>query len=403
MTDWKTTTIVFIILTIIFIGTTAYFAAAPPAVKTLTSTTTYVSTVTVGGGTVTTTITKTVGATTGVKTLKVFYFNPAPANVWYNLVTAGVKTAVKQIQAMGVKVTFQEYDATKLDQQMSQLQQAQALKPDVIVIGTISDAVQSLLKQLKQQGTTVILVDRDLPDKTARDLYFGTNNVYAAKYEAEMFLKWLQEQNVPKPWKIVIFKGLPAVPTMYLRYQGFMEALKPYIDKGWVKILAEVEVNQDLLTKCNEKAAQIIPKYGKDVTAYMATNLLQAMAIVKALQENNIVPGKDVYVLGFDAQFPSWVNMIKSGKVLLSIQQHPFTMGYWAVWAGYYIRAGILHVPPKAVINTPTYTVFPTNATYSLALDHFEFPPQEMLMLAQQLTPSNPQIQAPPYDSFSGG
>lgn len=382
MSNWKMIAIAFIVLTIIFIGTTVFYAAQYRTAKTSSASTSSTST------------------GTKVKTLKVFYFNPAPANIWYNLVTDGVKTAVKQIEAMGVKVEFREFDATNLNQQTSELQQALSLKPDIVVIGAMSDAVTPLLGKLKQEGAIVILVDRDLPNKTVRNLYLGTNNVYAAQKEAEMFLHWLSQQGVPKPWKIVIFRGLPAVPTMYLRYQGFMNALEPYVKNGEAKIVATVEVDQDILTQCNKKAEEIIPKYGKSVTAYFATNLLQAMAVVKALEENNIQPGKDVYVLGFDAQFPSWVNMIKEGKVLLSIQQHPFTMGYWAVWAGYYIKAGILHLPTGAVINTPTYLVVPGNATYSLLLDHFMFPPQELLVLAQQLTPSHPQIQAPSYSAY---
>jgi len=408
LADWKVVSGVLIVLVIILAATTAYFAAKPPTTVTVTKPITVTTTVAGKGQTVTKTIEKTVlktvtaaaGTAPKIKKLKVFFFDPAPANMWWDIVVEGVERAVSELRMLGIDVEYKRFDATTLDKQVAQLQQALTLKPDIAVIGTISDAVQDLVKQLRKSGTIVILVDRDLPDQTARDLYLGTDNKWAARIEAEAFLKWLEQRGVPTPWNIIIFKGLPGIPTSYLRYEGFMEALKPYIEAGKAKVIEEVEVNPDLLPECYAKASAIIPKYGKKVTAYFATNLLQAMAIVKALQDNKIQPGKDVYVLGFDAQVKEWVDMIAKGYVALTIQQHPFTMGYWGVWAGYYIKTGMMKLPEKAVINTPTYKVMPCNATYSLYLDHFAIPPTELLKLAAKLTPDHPQLHAPGYYSF---
>lgn len=395
--DWRAVSIGLVILVVILAGALGYLAfgamGRAPSVQTVYQYQTVTQTFTA-------TITSPMQGGQQVRSLKVFFFDPAPANPWWDIVVEGVEKAVSDLKILGISVEYNRFDATTLDKQISQLQQALTLRPDIAVIGTISDAVQDLVKQLRQAGVIVVLVDRDLPDQSSRDLYLGTDNRVAAKVEAEAFLSWLSSKGVPKPWKIVIFKGLPGIPTSYLRYQGFIDALKPYIDRGDVQIVEEVEVNPDLLNEVYQKASSIIPKYGKGVTAYMATNLLQALGIVKALQDNNIQPGKDVYVLGFDAQLPDWVNMIAQGYVAISIQQHPFTMGYWAVWAGYYMKSGVLRLPEKAVINTPTYKVFTCNATYSLYLDHFAIPSTEILSLASKLTPQQPQIQAPGYYSF---
>lgn len=372
--NWKVIGVVFIVLTVVFAATTAYFALGAPGV--------------VGPG---------AGAGPAVKKLKVFFFDPAPANMWWDILAEGVEKGVEDLRLLGIDVEYRRFDATTLDAQISQVQQALTLKPDVVVFGPISDALQDLVKQLRQAGAAVILVDRDFPDQTARDLYLGTDNKWAAQLEAEAFLKWLEAKGVPKPWKVVLFGGLPGIPTSYLRREGFLAALKPYMDRGEAQLVELVEVNPDSLPECYAKASAIIPKYGKTVTAYFATNLLQAMAVVKALQDNGLQPGVDVYVLGFDAQVPEWVDMIAKGYVILSIQQHPFSMGYWAVWAGYFMKAGILKLPEKAVINTPTYKVMPCNATYSLSLDRFAIPPTEMLRLASQLSASNPQIHSPGY------
>ncbi len=333
--------------------------------------------------------------------LTVFFFDPAPANPWWDILAQGVEDAVNDLRMLGVDVDYRRFDATTLDVQISQLQQAIALKPDIAVVGPVSDAVQDVTKQIREAGAKVILVDRDFPDQTARDLYLGTDNKWAARIEAEAFLKWLEGKGVPKPWSIIIFRGLPGIPTSYLRYEGFMEALRPYIDRGDAKVLEEVQVDPDLLPECYAKASAIVPKYGKTVTAYFATNLLQAMAIVRALQDNKIIPGVDIYVLGFDAQVPEWVDMIAKGQVALSIQQHPYTMGYWAVWAGYYMVTGIVKLPEKAVINTPTYKVFTCNATHSLAVDYFKIPPTELVAIAKRLTPDNPQFHAPGYYGYA--
>jgi ABC-type sugar transport system substrate-binding protein len=390
---------------------------APGATVTVTAPpTTVTQTVTASGApgaTVTQTVTQTVmqtvmqtvtiggTATPTPKKISIFFFDPAPANPWWDILAKGVEEAVNELKLLGVNVDYRRFDSTSLDQQISQIQQAISLRPDIAIVGPVSDAVQDVTKQLRQAGAKVIMVDRDFPDQTARDLYLGTDNRWAARVEAEAFLSWLGAKGVPKPWKIIIFRGLPGIPTSYLRYEGFMDALKPYIDRGDAQVLEEVQVDPDQLPECYAKASAIVPKYGKTVTAYFATNLLQAMAIVRALLDNKITPGVDLYVLGFDAQVTEWVDMIAKGQVALSIQQHPHTMGYWAVWAGYYLVTGIMKLPEKAVINTPTYKVVPCNATYSLMLDWFKIPPTELLALAQQLSPSSPQLHAPGYYSYA--
>jgi len=254
--DWRSVSIGLIILVVILAGAVGYLAiggaggGAQPQVVTQTV-----------YQTVTATVTSTVQGGQQLRSLKVFFFDPAPANPWWDIVVEGVEKAVSDLKILGVNVEYTRFDATTLDRQISQLQQALVLKPDIAVVGAISDAVQDLVKQLRLAGVIVILVDRDFPDQTSRDLYLGTDNRVAAKVEAEAFLAWLSGKGLPKPWKIVIFKGLPGIPTSYLRYQGFIDALTPYINRGDVQIVEEVEVNPDLLTEVYQKASSIIPKF----------------------------------------------------------------------------------------------------------------------------------------------
>ena len=333
------------------------------------------------------------------KKLTIYFFEPAPGNPWWDLVPHGIEMAIKDVQSQkGVTIEYKRFDATTLDQQISQLQNAISLRPNVAIVGPISDAVQDILKQLRQAGTIVILVDRDVPDQTARDLYLGTNNRYAAKFVAENFLKSLQERGVNPPYNVIIFKGLPGIPTSYLRYQGFMDALKPLVDQGKVKILAEVEVDPDNFQECYSKAQTIVASYGAQATVWFATNNLQAMAIVKALQDAGYKTGQDKYICGFDAQPSDWLNMIKQGIVSMSVTQTPHLMGYWGVWAGYAIWSKQVNLPPKAYVNTPIYSVLPCNATVvANKIDYLTVGYNELSTLLNQLTPSNPGIQAPSY------
>ena len=61
----------------------------------------------------------------------------------------------------------------------------------------------------------------------------------------------------------------------------------------------------------------------------------------------------------------------------------------------------MLKLSEKAVINTPTYKVFSCNATHSIAVDYFKIPPTELVAIAKQLTPSNPQFHAPGYYGYA--
>jgi len=333
------------------------------------------------------------------KKLTIYFFDPEPGNPWWDLVPHGIQMAIDDLQkTTGVKVEYKRFDATSLDQQVSQLQSALSIKPDIAIVGARSDAVQDILKQLRNAGVKVILVDRDVPDKTARDLYLGTDNRYAGFFVAQAFLKYLQSEGVNPPYKVIIFRGLPGVPTVSLRYQGMMDALQPLIQEGKAQVVSVVEVDSGNYQECYSKAQTLVATYGKDVNLWLATNNLQAMAIVKALQDAGYTPGKGKYVLGFDAQPSDWLQMIQNGLVSISVTQTPHLMGYWAVWAGYYLSTGQVSLPSGAVINTPLYTVLPNNATVvATKIDYLTVSPNELLNLMKQLTPSHPQIQAPPY------
>ena len=377
--NWKTLSIGLIVIVVVLAAVVGYLAAVRPSKTVMTVTAT----------------------PTSNKTIVIFYFNPAPANFWYNLVTQGVQTAVEQLRSLGYNVKYEEFDATTVSQQISQLEQAAALHPNIIVIGTVSNAVQGELLKLRQEGIIVILVDRDVPNRAARNLYLGTNNVLAAEKELLAFLTYLREQNVPTPWKFVLVTGLPGVETLALRTEGFENVLQPLVQNGTAQILGVIQANQDDQAQAYATISAVVPKYGTSVTAYLDANLLTAIANVEALRATGYKIGKGgIYVLGFDAQLPTWLQLIQNGTVIMSIQQTPFTMGYWAVWAGFYIYTGQLNLPANATIYTPTYVVVSCNATYSMILDHIAPPPTYLLLLAQQLTPQNPAIQAPSYYAY---
>ncbi|MEM2389885.1 MAG: hypothetical protein QW215_06580, partial [Ignisphaera sp.] len=80
------------------------------------------------------TVTVTVGiGAPGGKKLTVFFFDPAPANPWWDILAKGVEDAVNELKILGVDVDYRRFDATALDVQISQLQQAISLRPDIAV------------------------------------------------------------------------------------------------------------------------------------------------------------------------------------------------------------------------------------------------------------------------------
>ncbi len=379
--NWKTLSIGLIVIVIVLAAVAGYLAMSVHPSKTV--------------------VTVTAPSSTSNKTITIFFFNPAPANFWYNLITQGIQTAVAQLRSLGYTVNYEEFDATTVSQQISQLEEAAALHPNIIIIGTVSDAVQGELLKLRQEGIIVILVDRDVPNQAARNLYIGTNNEIAAEKELLSFLAYLREQHIPTPWKFVLVTGLPGVETLALRTEGFEQVLQPLEQNGTVQILGVIQANQDDQAQAYATISEVVPKYGTSVTAYLDANLLTAIANVEALEAAGYKIGNGgIYILGFDAQLPTWLQLIQNGTVIMTIQQVPFTMGYWATWAGFYIYTGQLNLPANATIFSPTYTVVSCNATYSMILDHIAPPPIYLLLLAQQLTPQNPAIQAPSYYAY---
>ncbi|MDK6029058.1 substrate-binding domain-containing protein [Ignisphaera sp. 4213-co] len=331
------------------------------------------------------------------QTFKIFFYDPEPGNPWWDLLAAGVEKGVQDLKSKeGIEIEFQRFDATTLDEQIRQLDQAKALRPHAIVIGARGVGVIEKLKELRREGIIVIDVDRQLPDPDCRDLALGTDNRAAAAEMLRRFLAYLEQKGVPKPYKFVIIKALPGIPVTDYRYEGYMMVLDPLIKKGEVQILDTIEVDSGKIEECRRGAEAAVTKWGRQMTAIITVNNLISIASVEALKAAGINPKTEVLVLSFDAQPESFLEMIRSGDVAWSITQTPHLEGYWGVWAAYYIWKGKITPPRGAVIHTPTYIVLPCNATWVKDfVDHIILDPTLIIDLVGRMTKENPRIYAP--------
>jgi len=112
--------------------------------------------------------------------------------------------------------------------------------------------------------------------------------------------------------------------TNISRSNGFKETIEP---AGW-QVVSELsgKSEPDVAYSCMQDIITANP----DVEVVFCSNDPMAISASQAVADAGLVPGKDVYILGYDAQ-TNVFEPIKNGTVLGTVAQDPYGMGSGAV------------------------------------------------------------------------
>ncbi len=137
-----------------------------------------------------------------------------------------------QLEALGYEVDLQ-YAEDDVQAQVSQIENMIASGANCLVIASIdSSALVNVEAQAKEAGIPIIAYDRLLMDTDAVSYYATFDN----KGVGTAIGKYIEEKkdlaNTTETYTIEFFMGSPDDNNAHMLYDGLMEVLQPYLDKG---------------------------------------------------------------------------------------------------------------------------------------------------------------------------
>ena len=231
----------------------------------------------------------------------------------------------KELEAMGYTVDLQ-YAGNRTDTQVKQIQDMVNSGCEVIVVAAIeSSSVVQVLENAKEQGVTVIAYDRLIYGTEAVDYFVSFDNYMVGQLQGKYIVEALDLDNANGSFNIEITAGDPTDNNAALFYQGAMDAIKPYIDSGKLKVLSGQKDFKDVATdswkteNAQARAENIIGAYypsGTNIDAWLCSNDSTACGVINALDK--YYKGNYPVVTGQDCDIVS-VKHIITGKQAMSV------------------------------------------------------------------------------------
>jgi D-xylose transport system substrate-binding protein len=199
---------------------------------------------------------------------------------------------VKRAEELGAEVLVQ---AANSDDKV-QTQQAENLLTQgvdvLVVIPHNGEVAASIVESAKRQNVPVIAYDR-LIRNSQLDLYISFDAVKVGQMQGQYLVERAPKGNY------VLIGGAPTDNNAVLLRQGQMSVLKPAIDRGDIKIIAEQWARDWLASEALKHTENALTQAKNDVAAVLVSNDGTAGGVIQALEEQKLA-GK-VLVSGQDA------------------------------------------------------------------------------------------------------
>jgi D-xylose transport system substrate-binding protein len=200
---------------------------------------------------------------------------------------------VKKAGELGAEVLVQ---AANSDDRV-QVQQAENLLTQgidvLVVVPHNAEVCASIVDAAKRQGVPVISYDRLIRNSDV-DLYVSFDNERVGQMQAQYLLERAPKGNY------VLLGGAPTDNNARLYRDGQMKVLKPAVDRGDIKVVADQWCRDWLASEALNHTENALTQNQNDVQAVVASNDGTAGGAVQALEGQKLA-GK-VFVSGQDAE-----------------------------------------------------------------------------------------------------
>lgn len=132
------------------------------------------------------------------------------------------------------EVAFGDADQTKQNAQVSDFITKGA---DLLIIGSINNGVVSAVADARRDGVEVIAYDRLIMDTDQYDYYITFDNFKVGQFQGRAIVEALGLATTTSVKYITLFAGSPTDNNAFYFFDGAMSELRPYVEKGVLKIV----------------------------------------------------------------------------------------------------------------------------------------------------------------------
>jgi D-xylose transport system substrate-binding protein len=204
---------------------------------------------------------------------------------------------------------------------------------DVLIVAPHNGEIAaSIVEAAHKQGVPVISYDRLIKNSDV-DLYISHQVVKMGEMQAKYILDHISK----RPANLVIVGGSPTDNNALLLHEGQMNILKPAVDRGEVKIIADQYAKEWQASAALNIVENALTQAHNQVDGVVASNDGTARGAVQALEGQGLA-GK-VLVSGQDADLAS-LKLIVEGKQTMTIYKPIKPLAYGAVDAAVKLARG---------------------------------------------------------------
>ncbi len=232
----------------------------------------------------------------------------------------------EQLKAAGYEVDLQ-FANNDVKEQVNQIENMINGGCNVLVIAAIEgDSLGTVLATAKEKNIPVIAYDRLIMNTDAVSYYATFDNYMVGTKQGEYIEKELGLKDGKEgPFNLEVTTGDPGDNNARYFYQGAIDVLQPYIDKGVLVVKSgQLDFDQVATASWSSENAQsraeniVSSNYadGSNIDAWLCSNDSTAQGVVAALDAN--YNGEWPIITGQDCDIVSVQNMI-AGKQSMSI------------------------------------------------------------------------------------
>ncbi|HEY0385282.1 MAG TPA: substrate-binding domain-containing protein, partial [Pyrinomonadaceae bacterium] len=201
---------------------------------------------------------------------------------------------------------------------------------DVLIIAPHNGVVAaSIVEAAKKQCVPVISYDRLIKNADV-DLYVSHQVVKIGEMQAKYLL-----DRVPKG-NYLIIGGSPTDNNAVLLHEGQMNILKPAVDRGDVKVVADQYSKEWLASEALKNTENALTQNNNNIQAVVASNDGTAGGVIQAL---GALAGNPVLVSGQDAELPACQRIVE-GKQAMTVYKPIKPLAFSAVEAAIKLANG---------------------------------------------------------------
>ena len=236
----------------------------------------------------------------------------------------------KRAAELGAEVITNVADSND-ERQLKQVDDFLTQGVDVLIIAPHDGLISATaVEKAKKQGVPVVSYDR-LIKSDEIDVLVSHLHSLAGQMQAEYALK-----NAPKGNYVMIY-GAPTDNNALIMKASQLEVLKPAIDRGDIKIVADQFAKNWSPEEALKIAENSLTQNNNNIAAFVCSNDGMAVAVTQILKKQNLA-GK-IVVTGMDAQIDA-LQAIAQGEQSMTVYKPIQPLAYAAVEAAVKLAKG---------------------------------------------------------------